>query len=851
MGPNAAGSSDKSKPPLRRAVDYVKGHANFFRIHLTAFILIPFLCGTILFACNGRYRVDYLDSLFIAYSAFSGCGLSTVNLSQLTAWQQVILLLLMVGGHFGVVSTFMVLVRKHYFQTRCQHFVKVTRGRSLRRFMTSFSTASTTAVVPTSTSEPVVNGSGVRDPLASATNGRPRPAMRALTTGASPINKAPPTALAPLPPLPSTMRRGSLPAVSTAAPHPFPKRVQDLQSPGLNLPVHRDAEPQVPVADHSPPVTPSHEAHHVRFAPAPDGEQHDGAAPVINVNGTLFHSTGATLTASPTSIQSPLPATPSMENVIETDLRQRRHPQPTPLRRATIVHPRSQMPAHYHQRGGFPTLSLVKRLFYRLFPKTYTTLHRKFTLPSTPVIVARPNIHTKGQQEGDHEKGNSWTDDIEKMFSNVQHRLERWVPFDGLKVSRNSNFDYDDLTEEQLEKIGGIEYRALRLLSYLVPLYMLGVHAFCFILIAPYLASTSRYDSVFTSQVRVVPKAWFALFQVVGAFTGGGMSLSDLGMVPFQRATLMIFSLGFAILAGNHAFPIFLRLTIWILTKFEKENSPRDKTLHFLLDHPRRCFIYLFPCQQTWFLVVVLVVLSVLEWAAFLVLDIGLPVTESLPPGARVLAGLFQGLAARAAGFAIVNIGALAPAVIFLYIVMMYIAVFPVAMSIRSTNVYEEKSLGIYEKEESDEPTLDAETKDREAVGKYLNWHLRRQLAFDLWWLIVGVWLVCIIERDKLMDDDNAPWFNLFRVVFELVSAYGGVGLSLGIPTENFSFIGACRPLSKVVVIFVMVRGRHRGLPMAVDRSILLPEEFSNDLHARTGGRPVTRAYTLPADAGW
>ena len=56
--------------------------------------------------------------------------------------------------------------------------------------------------------------------------------------------------------------------------------------------------------------------------------------------------------------------------------------------------------------------------------------------------------------------------------------------------------------------------------------------------------------------------------QVVGAYTGGGMSLVDAGMVPFQQAYLMICELFgplnvphtdvrevamiFAILAGNH-----------------------------------------------------------------------------------------------------------------------------------------------------------------------------------------------------------------------------------------------------------------------------------------------------------
>jgi hypothetical protein len=45
-----------------------------------------------------------------------------------------------------------------------------------------------------------------------------------------------------------------------------------------------------------------------------------------------------------------------------------------------------------------------------------------------------------------------------------------WLPdsIDGLIVGRNSEFYTDELTDEQLEHLGGIEYRALRYLSYFV-----------------------------------------------------------------------------------------------------------------------------------------------------------------------------------------------------------------------------------------------------------------------------------------------------------------------------------------------------------------------------------------------
>lgn len=213
-----------------------------------------------------------------------------------------------------------------------------------------------------------------------------------------------------------------------------------------------------------------------------------------------------------------------------------------------------------------------------------------------------------------------------------------------------------------------------------------------------------------------------------------------------------------------------------------------------------------------------------------MVLDAGLSVTDSLPVGTRLIDGLFQGVAARASGFAIVSLSNLAPSVLFLYIVMMYIAVYPVAMSIRSTNVYEEKSLGVFETsavQSEDEPDF-SDVARSERIGKYLGWHVRRQLAIDLWWLIIGIWLVCIIERTNIMDPEK-PWFDVFRICFELVSAFAGIGLSMGTPNNNYSFSGEFSPLSKLVVIVIMVRGRHRGLPSAVDRSILLPSEFKNN----------------------
>jgi len=51
------------------------------------------------------------------------------------------------------------------------------------------------------------------------------------------------------------------------------------------------------------------------------------------------------------------------------------------------------------------------------------------------------------------------------------------------------------------------------------------------------------------------------------------------------------------------------------------------------------------------------------------------------------------------------------------------------------------------------------------------------------------------------------------------------VGLSLGYPGINASFSAEFHVLSKLVIIAMQIRGRHRGLPYALDKAILLPSE--------------------------
>jgi len=109
----------------------------------------------------------------------------------------------------------------------------------------------------------------------------------------------------------------------------------------------------------------------------------------------------------------------------------------------------------------------------------------------------------------------------------------------------------------------------------------------------------------------------------------------------------------------------------------------------------------------------------------------------------------------------------------------------------------------------------------RETRISFISQQIRGQLAHDLWWLVLAILVISTIETGHFLADPVA--FSVFNVIFEVVSAYGCVGISVGAPNQAYSFSGAWHTWSKLVLCLVMLRGRHRGLAVALDRAVRLP----------------------------
>ncbi len=398
-------------------------------------------------------------------------------------------------------------------------------------------------------------------------------------------------------------------------------------------------------------------------------------------------------------------------------------------------------------------------------------------------------------------------------------------------VGRNSTFY--DLSSIQKEELGGVEYRAVKLLAILLIGYYVIFHLIGLVCMVAWIASRSYFEN-YIGSVGVSP-AWWAIFLSMSSFTDLGFSLAPDSMVSFNKSAFVLLVSGILIILGNTGFPILLRFIIWFLTKISRyirhlTKSKDDdeyfdnfgttqlgESLGFLLDHPRRCFTLLFPSSETWWLFFVLISLNVFDLALFLILDFHADLLEGIPRGYKFLDGLYQAIATRTAGFTVVDLSQIHPAIQVSYMLMMYVSVMPLAISIRRTNVYEEQSLGVYYDPEDDEP-------EGNSKKNFITSHLRRQLSFDLWYIFLGLFVICLADGGKL-EDTTKGRFNSFAVLFEVVSAYCNVGLSLGYPGINSSFCTEFSTISKLVLIAMMIRGKHRGLPYSLDRAVMFPSE--------------------------
>ncbi|KJE95905.1 hypothetical protein CAOG_006299 [Capsaspora owczarzaki ATCC 30864] len=371
------------------------------------------------------------------------------------------------------------------------------------------------------------------------------------------------------------------------------------------------------------------------------------------------------------------------------------------------------------------------------------------------------------------------------------------------------------------------EYNALNALLRIVPI-LWGTCLISFYLML-YIYCIANDGAIQVMEANNQTTAWFALFQTVSAFHNCGLSTISTNIVPFRFQYFPLLLISLMTVTGNVAFPFIMRIIV-VARYWLSKNPTTRATYKFLLDHPRRCFTHLFPRAQNRWLLLVFVVLTVVQWSALM----GYEWTESLfaefNAGEKIVNSFFQAAVTRSAGFNSIDLGQLQPGLLVLFLAMMYISVSPIAVAVRNSGL--DGTVSSSRKTVLDRNVM-GDVEEREAGRSSSNTitsQAKRVMTQDSIFLFLAYLIIVSIETDHLEEDVS---FTLFKILFDIISGYGTVGLSLGYPGVPFAFCGVWHPVSKLVLLLVMILGRQRNLPDSIDKAVQVPKRLFSAVSSR------------------
>ncbi|EKX44240.1 hypothetical protein GUITHDRAFT_109699 [Guillardia theta CCMP2712] len=300
---------------------------------------------------------------------------------------------------------------------------------------------------------------------------------------------------------------------------------------------------------------------------------------------------------------------------------------------------------------------------------------------------------------------------------------------------------------------------------------------------------------------RGLGKLWNAVFLVSSAFCNCGFTLTSDSVYWMKTWPECYLLLCFLILAGNNLAPILLRGFVRLVHFLAGQLKLDRGGLRYALDHSRQMTTHLLDKGQTRVLIIILVAINTFQFIAFLSSSLQREeLLEGYGATAMAGAGFFQTISTRSAGLQIFDLNHLNQGMHIIYILMMYLSAAPFV----SRMYVSEQTL------DSDGRSVPTVSSVHAAKARFQSQYLFRHLSF----LLFAFLLLAFIH-----DPRAYKYYVLqpFPILFELVSAYGNVGLSLGVPGKNFSLCGAFSVLGKLIIICAMLLGKHRGLPAHTD----------------------------------
>ncbi|NIS61491.1 MAG: hypothetical protein GTO13_12555 [Proteobacteria bacterium] len=273
---------------------------------------------------------------------------------------------------------------------------------------------------------------------------------------------------------------------------------------------------------------------------------------------------------------------------------------------------------------------------------------------------------------------------------------------------------------------------------------------------------------------------YFSLFHAISAFCNAGFSLFSDSLVGFQKNILVNLSLTSLIILGGIGFIVLKEMVGIGLRK----NAPSGISLHSKV---------VLTTTATLIILGTLFIFLIERNGSLL----------KFPLGEKILISYFQSVTSRTAGFNTIPMVSLSNATLFLLVIFMFIGASPGSCGggIKTTNLATLVSLAINRYKGRERANLFKRTVPHETVSRSISIILASVLAVT----IITIFLL-ITQLGNLSHTESRGLF--LDYLFETVSAFGTVGLSMGVTTKLDT-------AGKLIIIAMMLLGRLGPLTLA------------------------------------
>jgi len=268
----------------------------------------------------------------------------------------------------------------------------------------------------------------------------------------------------------------------------------------------------------------------------------------------------------------------------------------------------------------------------------------------------------------------------------------------------------------------------------------------------------------FSMDYGILKGMWFGIFHAISAFNNAGFDLiGDFkSLTPYVGDVVINLSIAFLIIAGGIGF--------YVVSEIFSYRTKRKLSIHTKITLATTGML----------LLVGTIVIFIMEYGNAKTLG-------ALPLGQKILASFFQAVTPRTAGFNTLDIAALSPATQFFIIILMFIGASPGSTGGGvKTTTFAVLTLAVVNI-----------ILGRDEILVYNRRLPREQIFKAIAIVMISLALINMVTFILTFSESH----NLLMNMFETVSAFGTVGLTMGL-TPKLSEFG------RVLIIFMMFFGR-------------------------------------------